>query len=535
MTDQLIAEFQESFDEKRYPVEFLIKFELMECLAQNEFGETLLVKDRKTGEYYVAKCYLNENSHSQTSEGELLKKLNHLGVPRLIGEYDNETMFCVVRTYSPGKSLDLWVREKPLPIEQSVQIAIQLCDILHYLHSQNPPVIHRDIKPQNIIVNEEGEVNLIDFGISRTYDQAASEDTVCFGTKKYAAPEQYGYSQTDCRADIFSLGILLLWMITGSVDLQSSRSAIGDKRLVRIIEKCSSFAPQDRYKNTLQVRDALTGRTRRQKIIAVVTALLGVLTVAGILFNPFSARIKQIEINRFKEPLIEQAVRLTLEKTDGEQISDQDLDTISALYVFGDKAAGNAEAFQQYADDFANNNGNIHQGGITTLKDLKKFKNLKEISIDYQNVTDVSPLAEIAGLQSIDLRHNPIEDVSPLANLPDLTHLILFGTNVSDLTALHKCSRLTVLDVGGTLVTSTSAIHGLDALEKFVIRKAPLQTLEGIETHLLLTDIYLSETPLRDLSPLLDLPNLQIVEISEDMRSVVESLQGKNEFMLVYQ
>jgi len=100
MTDRMVAEFLESFNEQRYPVEFLAKFELMECLAQNELGETLLVKDIETGEYFVAKCYLNENHHSHTSEGELLKRLNHQGVPRLIGEYGNETMFCVVRTYS---------------------------------------------------------------------------------------------------------------------------------------------------------------------------------------------------------------------------------------------------------------------------------------------------------------------------------------------------------------------------------------------------------------------------------------------------
>lgn len=531
----MVAEFLESFNEQRYPVEFLAKFELMECLAQNELGETLLVKDRETGEYFVAKCYLNENPHPHTSEGELLKRLNHQGVPQLIGEYGNETMFCVVRKYSSGKSLDLWVREKPLPVEQSVQIAIQLCDILHYLHSQNPPVIHRDIKPQNIIVNEKGEITLIDFGISRTYDQAASEDTLCFGTKKYAAPEQYGFSQTDCRADIFSLGILLLWMITGSVDMQSSRAAIGDKRLARIIKKCSSFAPQDRYRNVLEVRDALTGRTKRRIIIVAATALLVVFTITGLLLNPFSARVRQNEINRFKEPLIEEAVRLSLEKTNNELFSEQDLDTITSLYVFGDKAAGDEMTFRQYADDFANNNGIVQRGSITSLKDLEKFNNLQEISIDYQNISDLSPLRNVTSLESIDLRHNPIEDVSPLADLPALTNLILFGTNVSDLTALSQCPRLIVIDIGDTLVTSTTAIQGLDALEKLVIRRAPLQSLEKIGSHRFLKEVYLSETPLRDLSPLLELTSLQTVEVSKDMRFAVESLQGKNEFTVVYQ
>ncbi len=72
-----------------------------------------------------------------------------------------------------------------------------MCDILNYLHSQNPPIIHRDIKPQNVIVDERGRVTLIDFGISRMYDAGARADTLCFGTRHYAAPEQYGFAQTD--------------------------------------------------------------------------------------------------------------------------------------------------------------------------------------------------------------------------------------------------------------------------------------------------------------------------------------------------
>ena len=535
MTDALLAEFLASFDDSQYPSDFLEKYELLECLANNEIGETLLIKDRQTGEYFVAKCYIEESYLSKSPEGEVLKVLDHQGVPRYVGEYKNEKMLCVVRSFTEGKPLDRLVREKALSQSQSIQIAAQLCEILTYLHNQNPPVIHRDIKPQNIIADEDGKITLIDFGISRTFNESSREDTVCFGTRKYAAPEQYGFSQTDSRADIFSLGVLLLWLLTGSVEIQDVSKLIPNRRLAKIIAKCSAFAPNDRYKNAVQVRDALTGRSKRRKIIAMVVAVLLIISAAAFLFRPSGSLYQQITGIRFKEPLIEQAVRLTLDKTDNEQLTEQDLDSIESIFIFGDKAAGDADTFNIYANDFVYNGGNVLQGDITDLSDLKKLKNLRSISIDYQMIMDVSPLAGLSKLESVDLRHNPVEDISPLSGMPSLTNLCLFGTNVSDLTSLSTCPRLTMVDVGGTLVTSTSAFDGLNAMQSLVIRKAPLQSLENIESHEMLKTMYLSETQLLDLSPLLQLPNLQTVEVSQDMQSAVESLEGQNEFELVYQ
>jgi serine/threonine protein kinase len=534
MTEAFVKTFLDSFDDSRFPGDFLQSYELMECLSDNEMGETLLIKDRQTGEYYVAKCYANKSLLSHTTESELLKKLQHEGLPNFIGKYQNENMLCVVRTYARGKPLDKLAQEAPLTRHQSIAIAVQLCEILTYLHGQIPPIIHRDIKPQNIIVDEQGKITLIDFGISRTYNEASQEDTLCFGTKCYAAPEQYGFSQTDCRTDIFSLGILLCWLLTGKVELQEAKKTLRNNWLTKIITKCTAFAPKDRYQKAAQVKDALTGRTLRRQIWFFLCASILILLGVFLVSKPAGPQIKPPVGITFKEPLIEAGVRLALEMDETKGISEQDLLSINEIFIFGDKAAANAEVFNTYAESFVNNDGTIQRGGINLLDDLTKLKHLRRVSLVYQNITDLTPLSELVNLESIDLRHNPLEDVSPLSQVTSLTSLGLFDTNVSDLTALRNCSRLTTLDIGFTQVKTTAALEGLESLKILVVRKAPLQSLDQIETHPMLEQIYLSETQLLDLSPLLELPRLQFVEVSENMRSAAKAVEKQAQFNIVY-
>jgi Leucine-rich repeat (LRR) protein len=237
----------------------------------------------------------------------------------------------------------------------------------------------------------------------------------------------------------------------------------------------------------------------------------------------------------FKEPLIEEAVRLSIGKEAGEKLTEADLLSVSEILIYGNKAAANAEIFNEYGNSFVNNDGTIQRGDITTLDDLKKLPNLRSISLVYQNISDLTPLAELTGLEYVDLRHNPIKDVTPLSNLLLLSNLSLFGTEVSDLTALRSCSRLIALDIGSTQVESTVALDGLESLQVLAIRKTPLRSLDHIETHLELKQVFLSETQVQDFAPLLELPNLELVEVSEDMRSAAELLADRAQFSIVYQ
>jgi serine/threonine protein kinase len=534
MTDPFIEQFLAGFDDSCYPEEFLKKYELIECLAHNEMGETLLVKDWQTGENYVAKCYPKDTLLPRTTESELLKTLHHEGLPAFVGEYQNEKVLCVVRKYAEGIPLDRLVEETPLSKQQSVSMAVQLCDILKYLHSQTPAVIHRDIKPQNIIVDERGKITLIDFGISRVYDESAQEDTVNFGTKHFAAPEQYGYAQTDCRSDIFSMGVLLGWMLTGKLDVAQAQKAITDLRLKTIVKKCTAFAPENRYKNATQVRNSLTGRTLRSRMLVSFCALV---MIAAILFYIQPSILNNLRANRisFREPLIEDAVRLSLGKSTDDMLTEEDLMSVSEIYIYGNKAAANFEVYNQFGDSFVNKDGTIQRGDIKVLDDLKKLPNLTRVFLSYQNISDLTPLAELSHLESIDLRNNPIEDVSPLGNLVSLKVLTLFDTKVSDLTSLSSCSQLIVLDVGSSQIKSIAALDGLDSLRELVIRKAPLRTLDHIETHPMLEKIYLSETQLLDLAPLLKLPRLELVEVSESMRAEADAVADRALFLIVYQ
>lgn len=533
MTDALVEDFLAHFDDSRFPADFLQRYELLECLSQTALGETLLIKERQTGEHFVAKCYAEKARVARTTESDLLRRLQHAGLPALIGEHHNDQMLCVVRAFAPGKSLDQFVRESPVTDRQALAIALQLCDILTYLHGQTPPVIHRDIKPQNIIIDEQGIITLIDFGVSRLFDETSQADTVCFGTRHYAAPEQYGFSQTDARSDIYSLGVVLGWLLTGRADAAHAPQSIPNSRLAKIVARCTAFDPQDRFQTATQVKAALLGQSSRRRLLIALSALLMMPALILLWFNLAGGVGQPIGDLTFKEPLIEQAVRLTLDKAEDETLSEDDLASISELYVFGHKAAANEKTFQVYATSFANSEGIIRRGSITSLADLAMLKNLRRISLVYQNITDLTPVVGLLNLDNLDLRHNPVADVTPLAQVSSLRDLSLFDTNVTDLTVLRACPRLTTLDVGYTPITSTAALDGLDVLQVLKIRKAPLQTLDHIETHPLLEEIYLSETQLLDLSPLLNLPRLRIVEVDGHLRTAAEAIAGQAAFKII--
>ncbi len=542
MDESLLQSLVEEFDCDRYPDEFLAEYEPMECLAHNEAGETLLVKSRQTGALFVTKCYLDRALFSRTSEGTLLRKLGHAGLPAFVGEYQNDNMLCVVREYIEGTPLNQYAAQNNLSQTEIISIAVQLSDILCYLHGQTPPIIHRDIKPHNVILDNKGKVWLIDFGISRVYDETAKEDTVCFGTKQFAAPEQYGFSQTDCRADVFSFGILLGWLLTGATERKSMLAHISNPRLRRLVARCTEFAPEKRYHTVKTIKQALQnadgGKSKRvvrraTGIVACVVCLCIGFTVGR--YTELAPLLSVTSRVSFEEPLIEQAVRLALDKPQGEPIEETELLNVRELYLFGNHVAADMVGYTELGQHMANNDGVVKNGEIRSLRDISRLKNLRCLRIALQDIRDLSPLSELTELEQLDLKHNPIEDVKPISALPALRMLCVYDTQVTDLSSLSACPRLDNLDIGNTHIRSLSAISGLKYLKYLYMRDASLQALSGIEQFAYLEQVGFDDVADGDLTPLLSLPLLKEAHLGEALWQSAQLDLAQAEFAVVYQ
>ncbi|WP_279221885.1 protein kinase domain-containing protein [Lachnoanaerobaculum orale] len=156
---------------------------------------------------------------SLITETNLLKELKHPYLPSIADIIENDDTIIIVMDYIEGRPLsDILLEEGTIEEDKVVDYAIQLCDVLDYLHSQNPPIIYRDLKPANIMLKPDGKITLIDFGTARKYNYDSVSDTTCLGTIGYAAPEQFAgetLRQTDARTDIYNLGATMYHLLTG--------------------------------------------------------------------------------------------------------------------------------------------------------------------------------------------------------------------------------------------------------------------------------------------------------------------------------
>ncbi len=150
-------------------------------------------------------------------EVSVLSQLDHPNLPRVYEHFQNPGYWYLVMDFIAGETLEDYQSKAPnkrLLLSEVLDIGLQLCIVLDYLHSQQPPIVFRDLKPANIMRTPTGQIYLIDFGIARYFKPGQAKDTVALGSLGYAAPEQYGRTQTTPRADIYSLGAVLHQLLT---------------------------------------------------------------------------------------------------------------------------------------------------------------------------------------------------------------------------------------------------------------------------------------------------------------------------------
>lgn len=184
---------------------------------------------------------------------EILRELKDPFFPRIEECIEDEGKLIIVEDYISGETLQAALdRGKAFSLKQTADFIEQICSGLELLHSQDPPVVHRDIKPSNLILTDHGNLRLIDCNAARQFEKNKTMDTVLIGTQGYAAPEQYGFRQTDPRTDIYSLGILAHVLLTGHMPQTGLYKGPGTE----VIQKCIQLDPVNRYANLNQLRTA---------------------------------------------------------------------------------------------------------------------------------------------------------------------------------------------------------------------------------------------------------------------------------------
>ena len=456
-----------------------------ECLKESEDSSTFLVKETVTGILCVLKWGRNRQAEFLRNEMEIMKKMADRklsGIPKAYRIFEENGKVYLVREYIEGMSLAQMVLQKGGISEAEIyRISRKICQTAEQFQNPDEPMIHRDIKPENIVVTPGGEVVFIDFGTMRSYKKDGSRDTFVVGTRGTAAPEQYGYTQTDQRTDVYAIGQTMLYMVSESYEMNQLSECAVSRRMKKIIEKACSFEPDKRYGDAAQLRRAVEKcqANNRKKVYKKAGAVFG-LIAAGYILAIFSQDGTVIENKRietaeqsaaeeqiqaeitFREKLIEEAVRkeLGLSKTD--KITASMLENVRKLRIVGKEILDDEDTFWgegHHVDGKDSSFGSV-RGNITDLSDLAQMVNLEELALCNQKIEDISGLKELP-LKKLYLSKNMITDFSVLLNLIDLDTLCIMENPAENLSVIGECTGILRLNIQGMNLTDIDFLKNL--------------------------------------------------------------------------
>lgn len=502
-----------------------IQYTVISCLKDGE-RQVYLIQDQ-SGWPAILKIQPTGREDALIQEYNLLQGLRHPQIPRPLSYVEWEEKEYLIREYVEGISLyDQVTARGPMTPAKVRTTALSLCQVLHYLHRQHPPVICRDVKPQNVVLDPAGRCHLIDLGTARRHRPEKQGDTVFMGTQITAPPEQFGYQQTDQRSDIYSLGILMGFLLTGSFEPASTDTTV--KFLERIILRCTAFDPKNRFSSIQKVARALKYHWWRRAVTAV--SLLTCVAIVLCLFLISSTEVQP------HSSLLEDALRHELQLDEEEPIPLDRLDEVEQLLVCGQTSIGTLQEHEEQAatthDQYVveTTHGDISD---YDLELLAQCTNLRILVLDYQQITDLSPLANLpleylslAGnqisdldplsglreLQVLDLAENPVRSVDALGKLTALQEVTLQATGITSVENFAE-SDIRFLNVRNTWVTDFSPLKSCSSLSRMIVGELPDGAAETLGDLVNLTELRLYATPEVDLSCLTELQKLQNLDL----------------------
>lgn len=546
-----------SYDDSNFIPSVIRKsYDLISCLKHTPEKQVYLVADISTVEKMILKCATGKSVELLETEYNFLLNQNFPFLPTVIFGQKIGENFYLIRKYYEGITLEAYVeRHGLLPVNEALSIIRTIAMYIGQLHNQNPPVLHRDIKPQNFLYTSDGDYKFIDMETVKLYDASLDYDTVVIGTRKTAAPEQFGYQQSSIKTDIYGLGILLVYLLTGNYSLKDNNLASLPFTLQKIVHKCTYFDPGKRYKNIASLcKDiSLYQRFRLRAVsIRLIFFIILLLSVSSsvLIYNITKEQTYTENASvEFANPNIERAARFYLNKDDTEPVSAEELSTIKALLISGDQIFSNWNNHHDFHTEKWYEAALIEEESATySLDDLIYFTSLEDLALDMQNIndisalkglplkrvslmrnniTDVSTLASVTSLEHVMLTDNPIASLEGFENLTNLHTLLIMNTDVSDLMPVKNCP-LTELDRALTNVYEYDFLpflHNLTTLKVSHIRQKEIKTFNSL-TYL--KQLTLMDSEITSLHELSSLKNLIFLDLTGCIW--LENIEGVENF-----
>ena len=497
------------------PVEMQEHWNAEEYLKESEESFTILVRENVSGILCVLKWGRKLQAEMLCNEMEILQKLTDMGltgIPKAYRIFEENSGVYFLREYIEGTPLSQMVLQKGGIQERELcRISIKICRAAEQFQKLEDPMIHRDIKPENIVITHGGEVAFIDFGTMRSYKKDSQRDTFVVGTRGTAAPEQYGYNQTDQRTDVYAIGRTMLYMATESYELDQILECGVNRELKKIIKKACSFEPDKRYADAAELGRVIekcqeNNKKNGYKKAGAVVGLIAAGYVLAILFpgttvikngriiadnnvtedqisaentqeegtdqntdqsqNPEQiSDAKQSQDNQiiFKEELIEAAVRKELNLSETDEITADMLENVRKLRIVGKEILDNEDGFWgigHHIDGKDNNFGSV-RGSITDLSDLTQMTNLEELALCNQRIEDISGLKDLP-LKELYLSKNMITDFSVIQSLIDLDILCILENPAVNLSPLGDCGNISQLNIQGMHLTDIDFLKNMN-------------------------------------------------------------------------
>ena len=528
------------------PAEMQNRWTVYESLKEGEDSWTVLVKETATGILCVLKWGRKIQAEMLRNEMEILQKLTEMGltgIPKGYRIFEENGGVYFLREYIEGTPLSQMVMQKGGIQERELcKISLKICQAVEEFQKLEDPMIHRDIKPENIVVTPTEETVFIDFGTMRSYKKDSQRDTFVVGTRGTAAPEQYGYRQTDQRTDVYAIGQTMLYMVTESYELDQLSECKISRKLKKIIEKACSFEPDKRYADAAELRKviekcqednrkmvhkkagAAVGLTAAGCILAVVLSNTGILTEitspkSQVLAESMDTEspqntdvvpdVEQTEPVTFKEEMIETAVRRELNLSEDDTITTEMLENVKQIRIVGKEILDEGDNFWGIGNRVEGKDSDFGsvRGNITDLTDLTMMKNLENLALCNQEIEDISALENLP-LKELYLNKNKITDFSVLTGLTNLDLLCILENPAEDLSVLKECSSITRLNIESMKLTDIDFLGQMN-----------------------LNILYMNNAEIEDrnMKPLLEVKNLQelcIGDVPEEMAEVLPQMSN---------